>query len=94
MKAINMKSQRGNPVPNQFIIEHGNKTYFQSYRTIIAVKDWKTGEITLDWARWDYSRTTSKYLSIFLNETKAETQLNINSGSYALKNLNKLRHRI
>lgn len=41
MKIENMTSNRGNKVPNQFILEYGNYTAFQSYSTLIAVYDHK-----------------------------------------------------
>ena len=52
-------------VKNQFIIRGGNKIIFQSYNSTIAVVD--NGSITLG-ADWDYSRTTLKYLYVFLDE--------------------------
>tara|TARA_R100000963_G_C4624825_1_gene91325 strand:- start:709 stop:978 length:270 start_codon:yes stop_codon:yes gene_type:complete len=89
MKVSNFTSNSGNKVANQFRISEKDKETFQSYRTIIAVKNYKTGKITLDENDWDYSRTTGKYRNQFLNETKAETQKKIESGEYKLKNLNK-----
>lgn len=97
-----MTSSRGNPVPNQFIIEDVVITYhsrtgeiltppsgdmFQSYNTCIAFKSWG-GSVFLDSNAWDYSVTTSKYRNQFLGETKAETQKKIDSGEYILTNLN------
>lgn len=63
----NMKSSKGNLVPNQFVIEVNGCVYFQSYQSIIAkVEDTDKGkELTLG-SDWDYSRTTSKYLQLFL----------------------------
>ena len=46
MKVSNMFSSNGNQVPNQFIIDNGNKTVFQSYKTIVAIKE--NGKVTLD----------------------------------------------
>ena len=46
MKVSNMYSNNGNQVPNQFIIDNGDKTLFQSYKTIVAVKE--NGKVTLD----------------------------------------------
>jgi len=66
VKVYNLESPRsGNPVPNQYEIRIGNKIYFQSYNSIICkIQD---GKIYLDSYYWNYSRTTSKYLNIFLN---------------------------
>jgi hypothetical protein len=89
MKVYNMTSPRGNKVPNQFIIEHGGFTYFQSYQTIITRKHHKTGTITLDRDMWDYSVTTLKYLNSFLGHNTKETRRRIKAGVYKLANLNK-----
>jgi len=91
MKAYNMESSNGNKVPNQFIIEHKGKEYFQSYRSVIAVKKWtpKGYEITLDEQDWDYSRTTGKYRNEFLGEGIEQTRQKIKDGTYKLANLNK-----
>jgi hypothetical protein len=65
IKVKQMLSPRSNrPVANQFIIEAGAMgVYFQSYNTVIA--NVKQGVITFD-KNWEYSRTTSKYLHLFL----------------------------
>ena len=96
MKNLNVKnmiSNNGNPISNQFIINIGDKKMFQSYETLIAVKEWKpktmVWQITLDKNSWDYSRTTGKYRNIFLGESKIETEKKIKSKEYKLKNLNK-----
>jgi hypothetical protein len=89
MRISNMVSNRsGKEVANQFEIrdDQGN-VYFQSYKTIIAKVD-RTGKITLDKSKWDYSMTTGKYRNQFLGETKAETLKKIKSGEYTLANLN------
>ena len=88
VKVENMRSPRGNPVPNQFIIRTDNATYFQSYQTMIAVKTQGRFGVYLDRNAWDYSRTTGKYRNIFLGETKRETEQKIKSGEYILTNLN------
>ena len=86
-------------VPNQFLITEegrgalGNFTKretFLSYKSIIAViTRWPDETITeLDETYWNYSKTTSKYRSLFLGETTKETQAKIKSGEYKLKNLN------
>ena len=87
MKVYNMESSQGNKVPNQFIIEHKGKEYFQSYNSLIAVKE--NGKITLDEYYWNYSRTTSKYRNEFLNELTDDTRKKIKDGTYKLTNLNK-----
>lgn len=86
-KVSNMVNNRGNIIPNQFIITTDNGQYFQSYDSIIVFRD-KENNITLDENYWDYSVTTGKYRNIFLNESKPETQAKIKSGEYALTDLN------
>ena len=84
-----MRNNNGNKVPNQFIIEDDNGSeYFQSYDSMIVKRD-EDGEISLDWNYWNYSRTTSKYRNIFLNETTQDTKRKIDSGEYRLVDLNR-----
>ena len=73
-------------VKNQFVIRDGDKIYFQSYDSIIALK--QNGKIYLDVNKWDYSRTTGKYRNMFLDETIKETREKIESGEYILTDLN------
>jgi len=77
---------RNGAVKNQFILEGDGKIIFQSYDSIIAIKE--NGKITLDLNTWDYSVTTGKYRNQFLGETKKETERKIKSGEYTLANLN------
>jgi hypothetical protein len=86
MKVSNIVNNRGNIVANQFLIIDGNKTYFQSYRSIIVKIE--NGQIMLDPVYWNYSRTTSKHRSTFLNESTKETEKKIKEGVYILANLN------
>lgn len=88
MKVSNMFSNNGNQVPNQFIINDGNKTVFQSYKTIVAIKE--NGKVTLDNNALEYSNTTLKYLKQFLNtnESKKSLYAKIESGFYATSDLN------
>jgi hypothetical protein len=92
IKVRNMKSSRGNNVPNQFLIDKDTGKYssttFQSYQTLIARKIWTTGKTILDKNSWDYSVTTGRYRNQFLGEGIAETKKKINSGEYRLVNLN------
>ena len=61
--------------------------YFLSYETVIAFIPWD-GTPELDQDKWNYSKTTSKFRSIFLNETTKETENKIRSGAYILSDLN------
>lgn len=99
MLVKNMTSPNGNEIPNQFIIEVegrgalGNfisKTFFQSYKSIIAVKTvWEDEtRVELDINKWDYSVTTGKYRNQFLGESKKETEAKIKAGKYILADLN------
>ena len=84
MKVENMVSSRGNYVPNQFIItDDDGREIFKSYETIIAIKD--KGKITLDNNALEYSRTTSKYLYLFLGMNRKEIK---NNKNITYKNLN------
>ena len=87
MRVENMRSPKGNQVPNQFIIWTDEGRYFQSYRTIIAFID-NNNNVFLDEDSWDYSRTTGKYRNIFLGEKRDHTMYSIKTGEYELKNLN------
>lgn len=87
MKVSNMKSNNGNAIPNQFIIEaDGGEIYFQSYSSIIVKKE--KGKIYLDENKWNYSVTTGKYRNLFLGETRKKTEKKIKDGTYILTNLN------
>ena len=88
MKAYNMQSSNGNPVPNQLVLtdNEGNKL-FQSYNSIIC-KISKDNKVELDEKFWNYSRTTAKYRSAFLGISTKETEAKIKSGEFTLTNLN------
>lgn len=51
---------------NQFLMENDKMAIFQSYDSIIAVYDKENDILTLG-RDWDYSRTTTKHLYIYLN---------------------------
>jgi len=88
VKIENMISERSNrPVANQFIINTNNGTFFQSYRSVIALR--QDGKTYLDKDTWDYSVTTGKYRNIFLGETKKKTERKIKDGTYKLVDLNR-----
>ena len=88
MKVENMKSNRGNSVPNQFIIYSDDGIYFQSYNSIICKRT--ENKVFLDSYYWDYSHTTAKYRRDFLNGEGVEaTRKKIKSGEYILTDLNK-----
>jgi len=86
MKVTNLRSSRGNKVPNQYSIETGNSIIFQSYDSIIA--EVSRGIIYLDPVYYNYSKTTSKYLYMFLNMNKKEIQEGLRTGKIQFKNLN------
>lgn len=90
MKVKNMKSSRGNDVPNQFIIFTPEATVFQSYGSVIAKTTFEAGElvVVLDESYWDYSNTTRKYRNQFLGQNSAEIKRKVKSGEYRLENLN------
>lgn len=100
MIVSNMVSSKGNDVPNQFIIENEDGKYFQSYKSMIAFvpkvyplydntcEQPTDTSIVLDEYYWNYSRTTSKYLSLFLGSSTTEIKKAIKEGRYTLANLN------
>jgi hypothetical protein len=88
IKTYSMSSPRtGNPVANQFEIYTPEGKYFQSYRSIIAFVD-KFGQIMLDEYYHNYSRTTSKYLTQFLDMNTKERTNAIKNKEIILTNLN------
>ena len=89
-KVSNFLSPRSNkPVANQFKITMQNGLeVFQSYETIICIKDPRNNEIYLDKNAWDYSNTTSRYRKLYLNEDTKTTKDKIKKGIYILEDLN------
>jgi len=90
MKVSNITSNKGNDIPNQFIINTPNATYFQSYKTIIVKTTFENGDrvVYLDQDSWNYSITTSKYRNQFLGEDTKTTKKKIKDGIYKLVDLN------
>ncbi len=80
----NIKNKNGNKVVNQFQIDFKDFSAFQSYETLILIRNNNTNEVILDSGYWNYSNTTSKYRNIFLNETSKETEKKIKQGIYKL----------
>jgi len=96
MKVENIKSNNGNKIANQFIINDDNgNTFFQSYSSVIVKIDknydkaFSHNQVFLDQKYWNYSNTTGKYRNIFLNETIKDTRAKIKNGTYILTDLNK-----
>lgn len=56
---------------NQFLFYDDRKLIFQSYDSIIAEIDKKTGELFFG-NDWNYSNTTRKHLYLFLSDYKYE----------------------
>lgn len=56
-------NNNGNAAANQFVIDTINATYFQSYRSVVCKL--QNGKVIVS-NNWDYSRTTSKHLYVFL----------------------------
>jgi len=72
-------------VPNQLVIYGNNYTAFQSYNTLIAVK--QDGKTYLNTNMWDCSVTTGKYRNRFLGLDKKETEVKIKAGTIILVNM-------
>ena len=89
-KVSNFLSPRSNkPIANQFKITlQSGLDVFQSYDTIIVVKDHKNFQVYLDKNHWNYSNTTSRYRKLYLNEDTKTTKEKIKRGVYILEDLN------
>ena len=90
----NLTSPQGKEVPNQYEINSPIGYIFQSYNTTIAHIEApkinnEPSRTFLDRDKWDYSRTTLRYLCQFLNVTgKKEIEAGIKSGAFILADLN------
>lgn len=51
---------------NQFVIYNNDYAIFQSYSSTIAIYKKSTNTLYLNYAKWDYSRTTLKHLYIYI----------------------------
>ena len=75
---------------NQFLIHNNDKTYLQSYDSVVASKS--VGEIPILYKDWDYSRTTMKYVNKFLSDvfnrhiTKKDIDKMAKEGKIIIKN--------
>ena len=87
MKIVQLRNSKGNSIPNQWSIQADDGTiFFQSYNSIIAKV--KSGKIILDGYYWNYSKTTSKYLFMFLNMNRKEVLEKIKNNEISFSNLN------
>ena len=84
----NMRSNNGNDIANQFIINAPEGVYFQSYKSIIAFEPKDGSPTQLDEKYYNYSITTSKYRNSFLCCNSKEVEARIKSGEFILTNLN------
>jgi len=69
-------------VVNQFVLHFEKGIVFQSYSSVIVVQAFGKG--TFLGQDWNYSKTTSKYRNMFLNETSDEIKAKFNNGEYKL----------
>ena len=69
-KVKNIINNNGNPAVNQFVITTGDKVFFQSYDSMVAMWDKKARKLYVT-SYWDYSATTRKHFYIFLNDYTA-----------------------
>ena len=67
IKIAQLINDRNNGANNQFVVETDKGKYFQSYDTIIAFVPNNSDDIVLS-EDWEYSKTTSKHLYIFLRD--------------------------
>lgn len=81
------KVKQINGVHNQYEISTSEGIFFQSYDKIIAFIS-KNSKIILDKNYYNYSKTTSKYLNIFLNIDNKTKNDFIKNNEVEFKNLN------
>ena len=62
---------------NQIIVELENQVLFFSYGTLNAKNE--NNKIYLDIKYWNYSKTTLKYLKIFLNTNESAKDIKMNN---------------
>lgn len=69
MKVESIINQRGNAVPNQFVItdEKSNTMTFQSYASTIAIVDYNKHSITFG-CDYNYSNTTNRHENTFFSD--------------------------
>lgn len=69
MRIYSMRSPKGNPVPNQIVIDDDDEkvVILKSYDSLVAKLDKITGSVAL-MKEWNYSRTTTKYVIQFLQD--------------------------
>lgn len=88
-RARNMESPRSfKPVVSQIEIQTDDGRYFQSYNSMIAFNHQTTGTIYLDRNKWDYSKTTMRYLAIFLGSDATTVRQRVADGIYKLIDMN------
>ena len=68
---------------HHFTITVGNKKYFQSYGTLVAMVN--NGKVTLNINYWDYSKTTAAYRNRFLGVKNNECHKKVESGEFKLR---------
>jgi len=64
-KVKQLINDNGNPAANQFVITSGDRTFFQSYNSVVAMVKDRVLYVT---DKWDFSNTTRKHFYIFVRE--------------------------
>ena len=85
MRVENIISNNGNMIPNQFIIDQGDKVTFQSYRSQIIDIDYANNELVV-YPDYAYSRTTGKYRNKFLDDQGFYEVADLQSLNKAIEN--------
>lgn len=85
LKVKNMKSENGNMVVNQFIIEGDGKTVFQSYNSMIVTILHNEKRIVIG-KDYNYSRTTAKYRNLFFNRMNCPKLASLKGLQESIKN--------
>jgi hypothetical protein len=82
MKVIDLKGRCNTQIEVQMV---SRCRYFFSFQVLIAKKD-HVGKVWLNKEKWDYSKTTLKYLGRFLGEKTKEIRFKVKDGKYKLCN--------
>lgn len=85
MRVSNIISNNGNTIPNQFVIDQGDKVTFQSYSSQIIDIDYANNELVV-YPDYAYSRTTGKYRNKFLYDQGFYAVADLQSLNKAIKN--------
>lgn len=91
MNITQLIGKNGKGIANQLIIQDDNEVTFQSYDSKIATYNKQDKTLKLYGELWDYSNTTRKHFSQFINDF---TCFGYDTKSQFLQSINELNNRI